>query len=134
SPGLPAEVIARRPDIAGSEAQLRAAHAAVIAARAALLPSTLFTAAAGRAALAFPSLSSPADSSGWSLSRAQRMFDSGRLRNQKALSDARRMARVEQNRNPIYGPLQEEDPDLDRTRVKHAQEERQAEIVVQAQQ
>lgn len=134
SPGLPADIIARRPDIASSEAQLRAADADVSAARAALLPSVQLTASAGRAASALFSLSNPADSSGWSLSLAQSLFDSGRLRNQKALSESRRIALVEQYRKTIYGALQEVDDALDRTQVNAVQEERQAEILAQAQQ
>jgi len=47
TPGLPAELLTRRPDIAAAEANLVSAHADVAAARAAMLPDITLTAAAG---------------------------------------------------------------------------------------
>jgi NodT family efflux transporter outer membrane factor (OMF) lipoprotein len=132
TPGLPADVIARRPDIASSEAQLQAADADVTAARAALLPSVQLTVSAGRAASALFSLSNPTDSTGWSVALAQSLFDGGRLRNQKKISESRRIALVEQYRKTIYTALQEVDDALDRTQVNELQEQSQAEIVTEA--
>ncbi len=47
APGLPSELLTRRPDIALAEANLQAAHANLIAARAAMFPSLSLTAGAG---------------------------------------------------------------------------------------
>jgi NodT family efflux transporter outer membrane factor (OMF) lipoprotein len=47
APGLPAELLTRRPDLANAEANLASAHADVAAARAAMLPDITLTAAAG---------------------------------------------------------------------------------------
>ena len=49
APGLPAQLLIRRPDLASAEAQLAAANADVAAARAALLPSLELTGSAGLA-------------------------------------------------------------------------------------
>ena len=49
APGLPADLLVRRPDLASAEAQLAAANANVAAARAALLPSISLTGSAGLA-------------------------------------------------------------------------------------
>lgn len=131
TPGWPADVIALRPDIASSESQLRAADANVGAARAALLPSVQITASAGRAASSLFSLASPTDSTGWSVSLAQSLFDGGRLRNQWKISESRRIALVEEYRKTIYTALQEIDDALDRTQVNALQERSQQDIVAE---
>jgi NodT family efflux transporter outer membrane factor (OMF) lipoprotein len=93
APGLPAELLARRPDVYLAEADLRSADADVVAARAALLPGVTLTAAGGiqnpalnAAVLALPG-TGPALSLGGSL--AQSIFDRGRLRAQHAEAEAR---------------------------------------------
>lgn len=130
--GIPADIIVRRPDLASAEAQLQAADADVAIARAALLPTVQLGASASTAAAALFSLSNASDSLGWSASLAQTLFDGGRLRNQKAISESRRIALVEQYRRTIYIALQEVDDALDRLNVNGLQEQTQTEIVAQA--
>ncbi len=84
APGLPAELIARRPDVFMAEANLRAADADLVAARAALLPSVTLTPAAGiqnpavnAAIIALPGVG-PGVNLGAGL--MQTIFDGGRLR------------------------------------------------------
>ncbi len=87
--GLPAELLTRRPDIARAEAQLSAADADVLAARAAMLPSLTLTGGVGTggdrlrrvfdnplysvaAGLAAPIFDAGRLAAGWELAQAQR--------------------------------------------------------------
>jgi NodT family efflux transporter outer membrane factor (OMF) lipoprotein len=60
SPGLPSELLARRPDVARAEAQLAAADYNIAAARAAFFPSIAITANGGYASNALETLFTPA--------------------------------------------------------------------------
>jgi outer membrane protein, multidrug efflux system len=102
-PGLPAELLVRRPDLASAEAQLAASNADVSAARAALLPSIKLTGTAGIASGALLSLVSGGTTSaiGIAASLLQPIFDGGRLRGQKAIAESRERELVETYRKAI---------------------------------
>ncbi|MBB3117281.1 efflux transporter outer membrane subunit [Pseudoduganella violacea] len=87
--GLPSALLARRPDIAGAEAQLAAAEADVAAARAALFPSLTLDGALASSAKGFSGLF---DNPIYSLAAAigAPLFDGGRLAAGRDLAGARR--------------------------------------------
>jgi NodT family efflux transporter outer membrane factor (OMF) lipoprotein len=89
-PGLPSELLARRPDVASAEAQLIEANANVAAARAAFFPSINLTAAGGFASTALNTLISPG-SRIFALtgSLSQPIFQGGALSGQYAFNKAR---------------------------------------------
>ncbi|MDO3380328.1 efflux transporter outer membrane subunit [Geoalkalibacter halelectricus] len=107
SPGLPSELLVRRPDLARSEAELAAAHADIAAARAALLPNIRLSASGAIAGTGLFSLGNPATSLGITASLVQTIFDGGRLRGQVELADSRREALVESYRRNILVALRE---------------------------
>lgn len=127
--GTPADLVTRRPDLAASEADLRAASANIHAARAALLPGISLSANAGKSASELFSLNPATQTSGWTLSLAQTLFNGGRLVNQKRLSEARQSELLLQYHKAILTALQEVDNALVTVDVSLRQETSQQEIV-----
>jgi outer membrane protein, multidrug efflux system len=85
--GLPSELLMRRPDLVLAETNLRAGHANVVAARAAMFPSISLTAGAGVQNPALPAtvLTIPGVGPSFALgaSLVQPIFDHGRLKAQR---------------------------------------------------
>ena len=80
APGLPSQLLTRRPDVAVAEANLEASHANVAVARAAMFPSINLTGAGGlQSAVLGTLLSNPITSFSLGASLAQTVFDAGRL-------------------------------------------------------
>jgi NodT family efflux transporter outer membrane factor (OMF) lipoprotein len=89
-PGLPSKLLARRPDVAGAEAQLIAANADIAQARAAFFPTISLTAGGGYESGALSNLFNPANrvfSLGGGLT--QPIFEGGALRGQSDYAKAR---------------------------------------------
>ena len=86
-PGLPSELLVRRPDVASAEAQLIAANANIAAARAAFFPSISLTASGGYASPALAALVTPATGV-WSTGAGltQPIFEGGALLGQYRLA------------------------------------------------
>jgi outer membrane protein, multidrug efflux system len=86
-PGLPSELLTRRPDVAFAEAQLIAANANIAAARAAFFPSISLTATGGYESSALAGLLSPANQV-WSIGAGltQPIFQGGALLGQYQLA------------------------------------------------
>ena len=132
SPGLPSDLLVRRPDLARSEAELAAADADIAAARAALLPNIRLSGSGGLAGAALLSLSSPATSLGITASVVQTIFDGGRLRGQVELASSRREALVETYRRNILVALREVEDALSNLDRSARQMEFQTEILEEA--
>ncbi|MFZ1990244.1 MAG: efflux transporter outer membrane subunit [Alphaproteobacteria bacterium] len=79
TPGLPSQLLARRPDVAEAEAQLRSASADLAAARAAFFPSIDLTGSAGNVSTALSALFN-AGTATWTAGGtiAETIFDAGR--------------------------------------------------------
>jgi outer membrane protein, multidrug efflux system len=107
-PGLPAQVLVRRPDLASAEARLAAANADVTAARAALLPSIALTGSAGTASNALLAvLGGPTTTASLALSVLAPIFDGGRLRGQVAIAQSQERELVETYRKAILTALED---------------------------
>ena len=106
APGLPADLLARRPDLASAEAQLAAANANVAAARAALLPAIQLTGSAGLASnVLLNFLNAPTAAVAIGATLAQTIFDGGRLRSQVDVAASRERELVESYRKSILAAL-----------------------------
>jgi len=89
-PGLPSELLARRPDIAEAEARLRAANADIIAARAAFFPSVSLTADGGGVSTAAHTIANPVNRVfALTAALAQPIFSGGALKGELDLSKGR---------------------------------------------
>lgn len=133
APGLPADLLVRRPDLASAEAQLAAANANVAVARAALLPGIQLTGSAGLASkvlLNFMNAPTAALSIGASL--LQSVFDGGRLRAQVEVASSVERELVENYRKSILDALADVESTLASTSHTADQELLQEQIVEQA--
>jgi NodT family efflux transporter outer membrane factor (OMF) lipoprotein len=132
-PGLPSDLLVRRPDLAASEAQLAAANADLAAARAALLPSISLTGSAGAASAALLSFVTGGTSTiGLALSLLQPIFDGGRLRGQKAVAESRERELVESYRKVILAAFKDVEDSLVAASRQGQQEALQAQVQAQA--
>ena len=89
APGLPVDLLLRRPDIAQAEADLAAAHANVDAARAAFFPNIALSASGGFASAAIGTLLNGSSfGASYGASLLQSIFDGGTLAGQSDLAKA----------------------------------------------
>jgi multidrug efflux system outer membrane protein len=133
APGLPADLLARRPDLASAEAQLAAANADVAAARAALLPDISLTGSAGLASnVLIDFLNAPTATLMLGASLLQPVFDGGRLRGQVDVAASRERELVEAYRKSILAALADVESALASVGRTAEQEALQAQVVEQA--
>jgi NodT family efflux transporter outer membrane factor (OMF) lipoprotein len=133
APGLPAELLTRRPDLASAEARLAAAEADIAAARAALLPRISLSASAGLASGALLSLSNPVSTAGLTASVVQSIFDAGRQRNTVRINESAQRQLVESYRAAVYAALKNVEDALGNTTRGREQEASQLAIREEAQ-
>jgi NodT family efflux transporter outer membrane factor (OMF) lipoprotein len=132
-PGLPSQLLVRRPDLASAEARLASGNANVAAARAALLPSISLTGSAGLASgalLAFTGGTTSALSLGLSL--LQPIFDGGRLRGQVTVAQSQERELVENYRKAILTAFGEVEDALVAANRQSQQEALQLQVQAQA--
>ena len=128
APGLPSDLLCRRPDIRRAEAQLAAAQFDVRAVRAALLPSFSLTADTGFGARHLAALTNPASlfflAAG---TLAQSLFDGGRREAQLELARARHLELLEQYSGTLLTALREIEDSLVAVRATREQHRAHAE-------
>jgi multidrug efflux system outer membrane protein len=108
APGLPSELLTRRPDIRRDESRLAAANANVAVARAALFPSIRLTGSTGAQSSALQSLfDGPNLLANLGLSLTAPIFDGGRLANQRELAIAQQQELVQVYRFTVINALSE---------------------------
>jgi NodT family efflux transporter outer membrane factor (OMF) lipoprotein len=137
-PGLPMELLTRRPDVYSAEANLRAADADLVAARAALLPTLTLTAAGGvqNPALnaAITTLSGVGPTLNLGAGLTQSIFDGGRLRAVRDETRARQEELLATYRKAILSSLGDVENALAAVHNLDAAREYQEENLKQSQQ
>jgi NodT family efflux transporter outer membrane factor (OMF) lipoprotein len=134
SPGLPSELLTRRPDIGRAEVQLVAANADIKAARAAFFPSIPLTANYGYESLALSSLFTPTSLFyGAVASLTQPIFTGGRLTGQTELTEARYEELALFYRQAVISAFADVEDALATSRQSTAQQRLQEDAVAQAQ-
>ena len=118
TPGLPSELLSRRPDILRAEAMLESANADVVAARAALFPRIRLTGAAGAQSNALLALfNGPNLLANVGASLVAPIFDGGRLKSERDLAIARKQELVQRYRATVVAALSEVDNVLGQIRT-----------------
>jgi len=132
-PGLPSELLARRPDVAEAEAQLIAANADIAQARAAFFPSIALTASGGFASTALSSVLNSANTV-FSVAAAltQPIFQGGALEGQTAFTRARYEELLAGYHKTVLSALANVEDSLVGVQQTGEQERRQKEAVATA--
>ncbi|WP_019646586.1 efflux transporter outer membrane subunit [Novispirillum itersonii] len=129
-PGLPSDILRRRPDLRAAEARLLAANANIGEARARYYPSLTLTAERGFSSAALSSLLTPA-SAIWSIggSLAAPLFDNGAIDSAVDQANARREELAATYRQSVIDALRDTEDALAANRWLTEQEDRQGEVV-----
>ncbi len=132
-PGLPAELLARRPDIAQAEARLQAANADIGVARAAFLPGIALTASGGWQSGSLSSLISPANAL-YNLAAAlvAPIFNNGKLNAQLDGATSAQREMVERYQSTTLGAFLEVSDSLTANALLRGQETHRIESAAQS--
>lgn len=133
TPGLPSQLLERRPDIASAEEGLVSAAASVHSARTAILPSISLSGSGGVSSAELLSLTDPATSLSAALSMGLTLFDGGRRNAAIETARSRQRVAVETYASAVRTALKEVDDALGNADVGVRQEQSQQETVAQAQ-
>lgn len=136
APGLPAELLMRRPDVLAAESNLQAAHADLAAARAALFPSLTLTGSGGVQNPAVQAAVLTLEGTGYSLtlgaSLVQTVFDGGRRRAARDEAEAKEQELLANYRTAILNALLDVEVALSAIHHLDLQQAAQAENVAQS--
>ena len=136
TPGLPSELLLRRPDVYSAERSLTAANADLIAARAALFPSVDLTLTGGVQNPAVQAALITLAGTGYSLNVgaaiAQTIFDAGRRRGVIAQAQGRQDELVATYRNAILAALVDVENALGQIQHLNEQQQAQADNIAQS--
>lgn len=128
TPGLPSELLSRRPDIRRAEARLASASANVLMARAALFPSIRLTGSTGTQSSALLSLfNAPNLLANVGASLVAPIFDAGRLKTERDLAIAQKQELIQTYRSTVIGALSEVDRVLGQ--IRSLDEQRQLKTI-----
>jgi NodT family efflux transporter outer membrane factor (OMF) lipoprotein len=123
APGLPSELLLRRPDVAEAEANLAAGHADLDAARAAFFPSISLTGSGGFVSAAIGTLlQGPNFGYAYGINLVQTIFDGGKLIGQKDQAVATQDALIASYQSAALGAY----ADVETALVQVANSERSA--------
>jgi outer membrane protein, multidrug efflux system len=132
-PGLPSELLARRPDIAEAEAQLMAANANIAVARASFFPSIDLTASGGYASTALSTLVNPAGRVfALTAGLTQPIFAGGALTGQYSYSKARYSELLADYHKTVISAFSNVEDALAALQQTALQQQRQSEAVAKA--
>ncbi|MEK7820940.1 MAG: efflux transporter outer membrane subunit [Pseudomonadota bacterium] len=133
APGLPSELLLRRPDIRKAEANLEAANANIGVARAQLFPSITLTAERGYSSAHLSSLLEP-HSVFWTLGAGMTatLFDHGKLVGNVRLSEAKKLELASAYQGAVLAGLRDVEDGLAAARLLGEQEGLQAVAVASA--
>lgn len=130
TPGLPSELLCRRPDIRRAEAQLAAASADVNAARANLLPSVTLTGLYGQGSQQLSDLLRPQSLLyNAAANLVQNIFDGDRRENQLGFARARNRELLDTYANTVLSALRDVEDALASIRLAGMQQEALAEVL-----
>ena len=133
APGLPSELLMRRPDIASAEAQLFAANADITAARAAFFPSIQLTGSGGLQSTSLAALFSNGLIYNLAVSLTRPIFDAGLLVANEDLASARQNELVQRYQATIINAFADVDTALGAIRSTTEQQSYLLEELGQAQ-
>lgn len=133
APGLPSELLERRPDVREAEAQLISANANIKVARTAFFPSITLTASGGYESFALSNFLSPASAVyAVAATLTQPIFEGGRLHGQLDYSKARYEELLQNYRQTVVSAFSNVEDALAATRRTAEQQESQQVAVAKA--
>lgn len=128
-PGLPSDLLTRRPDLARAEAQLQAAEANISAARAAVFPSLELSASAALSSSSSLLLADPVQALNLTGSITQSIFDHGVRQRQIRISESRQQELLQSYHKAVLTALAEVEDALSNERLHRELQAQQQQLL-----